>query len=109
MESVFADKTSCSTTAMVPLEILDDSMEPEFPKGCIVVIDPALTPNNGSYVLFENSRGLVMRQLWRRAGRSYLRPLNDRYHTIRIDGQDMLRGVVVQRQGRRRADKKYYS
>lgn len=108
-ESVFADIQSCATTALFSLEVLDDSMEPEFPVGCIVVIDPAAQAKNGSFVLVENDHGLVMRQFWVRAGRQYLRPLNDSYHTIRLISVATIKGVVTQRNGKRRADKKFYS
>ena len=108
MESVFADIQSCATTALFSLEVLDDSMEPEFPIGCIVIIDPSAKAQNGSYVLVENDLGMVMRQLWIRAERHYLRPLNDKYHTVRIESDTIIRGVVTQRKGKRRADKKFY-
>ncbi len=108
MESVFADIQSCSTTALFSLEVLDDSMEPEFPVGCIVIIDPSTKARNGSFVLVENDLGMVMRQLWIRAGREYLRPLNDKYHTVRIESTNIIKGVVCQRKGKRRADKKFY-
>ena len=109
MESVFANLKSCSSTALISLEVLDQSMEPEFPVGCIVIIDPSARPHSGSYVLVENELGMVMRQLWVRAGREYLRPLNDDYHTVRIESTSIIKGVVCQRKGKRRADKKFYS
>jgi len=109
MESVFANIKSCASTALISLEVLDHSMEPEFPVGCVVVIDPSTEAKNGSYVLVENPLGMVMRQLWIRANRKYLRPLNDNFHTVRITDTSIIKGVVVQRKGKRRADKKHYS
>ncbi len=108
MESVFANIKSCSSTALISLEVLDQSMEPEFPVGCVVVIDPSTEAKNGSYVLVENPLGMVMRQLWIRADRKYLKPLNENFHTVRITDTSIIKGVVVQRKGKRRADKKHY-
>ena len=39
----------CSYNELHPLQVLDDSMEPEFPKHCIIVIEPAEVCATGAY------------------------------------------------------------
>jgi len=44
---------NCSTLEPYALRVLGDSMEPEFPDGCIVIVDPGYAPRDGAYVVVE--------------------------------------------------------
>lgn len=80
------------------LRIRGDSMEPRFHDGDIIVIDPAVQPRHGSYVVvrFEDRQEATFKQLMVDAGRKYLKPLNPRYPIEEIDGQATLCGTWVQ-------------
>ncbi|KRT58611.1 S24 family peptidase, partial [endosymbiont of Ridgeia piscesae] len=43
----------CSYNELYPLQVLDDSMEPEFPEKCIIVIEPAEVCATGAYIIAE--------------------------------------------------------
>ncbi|MEW8430755.1 MAG: S24 family peptidase, partial [gamma proteobacterium symbiont of Ctena orbiculata] len=43
----------CSYNELYPLQVLDDSMEPEFPEKCIIVIEPSDVCATGAYVVAE--------------------------------------------------------
>ncbi len=38
----------CSTLEPYALRVLGDSMEPEFPEGCVVIVDPGHVPRDGA-------------------------------------------------------------
>lgn len=42
---------TCTDAETFALRVLDDSMEPEFRRGCIVIIDPTGRATDGSFVL----------------------------------------------------------
>jgi SOS-response transcriptional repressor LexA len=50
----------------------------------------------------------VFRQLQIENGRRFLKPLNPGYPVIELTGAYHIRGVVVQRSGRRRSQHKHY-
>jgi len=80
------------------LEVRGDSMEPEFPEGAIIVVDPAKEARHGSFVVvrFEHEAEATFKQLKIDGARRYLAPLNDRYPIIPINGEATIVGVVVQ-------------
>lgn len=45
------EPATCTEAESFVLRVLDDSMEPEFKKGCMIVIDPTGRATEGSYVL----------------------------------------------------------
>ena len=49
-------QNSCSALEPYALRVLGDSMEPEFPDGCVVIIDPCRAPRDGSYVVVKVPR-----------------------------------------------------
>ncbi len=116
--------TDCSAHEPFALRVLGDSMEPEFPDGTIILIDPSGVVENGCYVLAEISEadiekiqpdsllpdaGYIFRQLAVIDGRYHLKPLNAGYATIEISNQGAVKGVIVQKTGIRRHDIKHYS
>ena len=100
---------SCEESGLFALQVIDDSMEPEFAKGCIILIDPAGVIRNGSFVLAQLDDGeLIFRQLLVQEDRYYLKPMRSRYETIEIPDLDRIKGVIVQRAGTRRSYHKHY-
>ncbi|MFT3741537.1 MAG: S24 family peptidase [Gammaproteobacteria bacterium] len=63
----------------------DSSMEPLFPKNCILILDPAIKPLDRSYVLVKLSNGsLTFRQILIDADYKYLKPLNPELSTLKL-------------------------
>ena len=91
------------------LQVLDDSMEPEFARGCVITIDPTGRPESGAYVLAERPEQFVFRQLRLVGGEVFLEALNKSYPRLRCaEGLAVVKGVVVQRSGPRRSYHKRY-
>ncbi len=102
------DIGGCAGSEPFALRVLGDSMEPEFQDGCIIVIEADGVVKNGSYVLAVVDEEYIFRQLVIENGRYFLKPLNNAYETVEIPGLEAVKGVVVQKAGRRRRDRKHY-
>lgn len=101
--------SACSDAAPFALRVTDDSMEPEFARGCIVIVDPTGHATDGAYVLAEHGEGYIFRTLRMEGGRLWLEALNPEYPAIALDGgMAGVRGVIVQRAGTRRRYHKRY-
>ena len=101
----------CSAAEPFALQVRDDSMEPEFANGCIIIIDPTGLATNGAYVLAKIENGYIFRQLVIEEGQFYIQPLNEAYaHERRAIDKDMIEGVITQQAGAtgRRKDRKHY-
>ena len=48
------DNGSCSEAEPFALQVIDDSMEPEFNTGCIIIIDSSAIVRDGSYVFAKD-------------------------------------------------------
>jgi len=83
-------------------------MEPEFPDGCIVIVDPGYTPRDGPYVIVEFAGDVFFRQIVFDGDRRTLRALNPRHGSFELTPPYVIRGGVVQRAGRRRSQHKHY-
>lgn len=103
------ESKTCTEAEPFALRVTDDSMEPEFKKGCVIIVDPTGRLEDGAFVLAEFATELLFRQLHRNADTCSLRPLNPRYPSTSID-KDMtvVLGVITQRAGPRRRDHKRY-
>ncbi|MBU0654209.1 MAG: S24 family peptidase [Gammaproteobacteria bacterium] len=100
---------SCSESEPYAMQVTDDSMEPEFDRGCIIIIDPTGIVRDGAYVFaVDNKDEYIFRQLRILDGRHLLVALNESYQTIEISGMDRIEGVVTQRAGKRRSYHKWY-
>ena len=99
---------SCSESEPYALRVLGDSMLPEFAEGVIIIIDPAGAIRDGSYVMAEHDNEYIFRQLRIVDDKYYLQPLNDLYDTVEIGGQEVIRGVITQKAGKYRKDRKHY-
>lgn len=98
----------CSALEPYALRVLGDSMEPEFPDGCVVIVDPGHLPRDGSYVIVEYAGDVFFRQLVIDGERRLLKALNPKYGVFELVPPYTLRGGVVQRSGERRSQHKHY-
>ena len=98
----------CSELEPYALQVTGDSMAPEFWDGCVIIIEPGSAARHASFVVVDYNGDTLFRQLQIEGGRRFLKPLNARYPAIELTGDYTLRGVVVQRSGRRRAQHKHY-
>ncbi|MDH3693770.1 MAG: S24 family peptidase [Gammaproteobacteria bacterium] len=100
--------SGCAGSEPFALQVLGDSMEPEFRDGAIVIVEPGVVVDDGCYVVAQHNEEYVLRQLNIHEQRWYLKPLNEDYETVEISGLDTIRGRVIQRTGRRRSERKSY-
>lgn len=103
-----AEIRSCAEAEPYALRVIGDSMEPEFRDGHIIIIDPALPARNDAYVVIDYQGETRFRQLVIQDGRRFLKALNPAYPAQELRETYSVRGVVVQRAGRRRRDHKHY-
>lgn len=102
---------NCGNSEPYALQVIDDSMEPEFKKGCLIIIDPAGVVEHECYVLAMVENGYIFRQLLIENGRYYIQPLNEDYvHEKREINFDAIHGRIVQQSGARgrRSERKHY-
>ena len=101
--------STCTDAATFALRVMDDSMEPEFRRHCIVIIDPTGHARDGAYVLAEIEGEYIFRRLRMDGNRVWLEALNETYPALELDaGIASIKGVVVQRAGTRRRYLKQY-
>ncbi|MFN2308326.1 MAG: S24 family peptidase [Gammaproteobacteria bacterium] len=108
IQTFAADVGGCASDEPFALQVLGDSMEPEFEHGCIIVIDPAGVIHNGCFVLAEVDGEHIFRQLLMQEDRYYLKPMRSSYDTVEIASLKPIAGVIVQKAGRRRSQHKRY-
>ncbi len=108
--------SACSEIEPFALQVLGDSMEPEFPDGCIVTIEPAEACEHGMYImtLVEDTRWF--RQYLNDDQGERLVALNASYPEIPLTGLEwQVEGIIMQRTLRRhqslsgRRESKHYS
>ncbi len=75
------------------LRIVGDSMDPDFPEGMIIVVEPEMQAEPGDYVVAKNGDDATFKQLIRDGADWYLRPVNPRY-PIKPLGSSRIIGVV---------------
>ena len=102
------DEPGCSGGESFALRVVGDSMAPEFPDGCVIIVDPGHAPKDGSYVIVEFAGDVFFRRLGFDGERRFLQPLNPEYGGFELTPPYTIRGGVVQRVGRRRAQRKHY-
>lgn len=100
---------TCIEAEPYALRVTDDSMAPEFPCGCVVIVDPTGIAADGAFVVAEHDGGLTLRRLRLDDHGVRLEAVADDYGVIRPEnGLSAVKGVVTQRAGRRRRDHKRY-
>jgi SOS-response transcriptional repressor LexA len=84
------------TSNSFSLRVEGDSMEPEFPNGCVIFVDPQTQPLNGDYVVvtLDDTHHATFKQLVLDGAQRYLKPLNPRYPIIPITSEARVCGVV---------------
>lgn len=118
------EPSTCTEAETFVLQVLDDSMEPEFRKHCMIVIDPTGLATDGSYVLArcadnQNSDDTPagdsveqyhFRQLRKHDSEQWqLCSLNSAYPSVSTPADfSEIVGVIVQRAGTRRRYHKRY-
>ncbi len=98
----------CSSHDPVALQVLGDSMAPEFLEGQIIIIEPEGVISNGSYVLAVYAEEYIFRQLVIENQHYFLKPLNEKYPTLEITDLSAIKGVIIQKAGKRRHEHKHY-
>ncbi len=94
--------SSCSNSEPFALQVIGDSMAPEFPDACIVVIEPSDWCQHGMYVMALVEGVRWFRQYVRDDLGERLVALNDIYPEIALDGLDCkVEGIIMQRTLRR--------
>lgn len=77
------------------LRVSGDSMEPEFPEGCIIIVEPEMEPRHGDYVIVRNgSNEATFKQLIQDGADCYLKPINPRYPVKQMPKGAVFCGVV---------------
>ena len=105
------DMGGCSSSEPFALQVVDDSMEPEFKKGVIIVIDSQGHVQSGSYVIAEIESGYIFRRLFIEDGKHFIRALQEGHEEIELSGIEQIKGVVIQQAaptGRRKDRVHYY-
>ena len=78
------------------LRVEGDSMEPEFPQGCIIFVEPEAHAVHGDFVIvcLDATNQATFKQLVQDGAQRYLKPLNPRYPIISIEQDARICGVV---------------
>lgn len=79
------------------LRVEGDSMEPTFPRGCLIIVEPGEDPHPGQYVIVrQNGSEATFKQLIQDGGTYMLKPINDRYPIMQMQAGAVFCGVVKQ-------------
>ena len=106
---VDTDHSGCAENEPYALRVLGDSMSPEFEEGHIIIVEPTLSAPSGAYVVCEYEGETWLRQYVVEEDRRFLHAVNAGYPRIEITGRLVIRGIVSQRVGKRRRDRKHYA
>lgn len=79
------------------LRVRGDSMEPKFPEGSIIIVDPDAAIDHRAFVIvrLDNEQEATFKQFIIDGDRRYLKPLNPRYPILDISGPATFCGRVV--------------
>ena len=105
------DMGGCSSAEPFALQVLDNSMEPEFKKGCLIIIDPEGIATDGAYVFATDPSGHIFRKLIIENEKYYIVPLHEDYmHEKREVAFNDIKGVIVSQSGTKgkRSERKKY-
>ena len=100
-------ESNCGASEPFALQVTDNSMEPEFTEGCIVIIDPVGQCRNDQYVFVEYDGVRWFRQYLEKDSKKYLIALNNLYPDILLDNSFDVLGVIIQKNENRKI--KHYS
>ena len=102
IKSAVEEGGGCTSKAPFALQVLGDSMEPEFLDGVVIIIDPNQPATHGAYVVADYDGETTFRQFVIRDNKKYLVALNDNHPDIEITMELTIRGVITQRSRSRR-------
>ena len=91
------------------LRVVGDSMLPEFADGQIVIVDPAYPLSPGAFVVVDYGGEVILAQYTVEAEQKRLQFLNVDYAPLVLVPPYQIKGVVTQRAGRRRSERKHYA
>lgn len=95
----FEDVESNVSEEAFALEVEGDAMEPLFPAGCRIIVEPTREAKTGDYVVARGPgwAAASFAQFMRDGGERYLKPTNPRYPVRAIGPDVVIVGVVVER------------
>ena len=103
-----AFSSPCEGNEPYALMVIGDSMLPEFIDGDVLVIYPKSVFTDGSYVIAWHNEEYIFRQLEVRDGKLFIKALNPAYPTQELSGPDAVKGVITQKKGKGRGNRKNY-
>jgi SOS-response transcriptional repressor LexA len=103
-------QSGCSAEGMEPfaLRVIGDSMTPEFQDGHIIVVDPGYPLMSGVFAVVENGHEVIFGQYFREGARCWIEYLNPAFAPVELAPEHQVKGVITQRNTRRRKDTKHY-
>ncbi len=95
--------SSCSSKEPFALQVLGNSMEPEFPDKCMIIIEPSDWCQSGMYVMVMVEGVRWFRQYIKDAAGERLVALNEIYPEIPLQDLDWKpEGIIMQRNIKRK-------
>ena len=99
----------CAQNEPFALQVTDQVMEPEFPQGCIIIIEPNGILEDGCYVVADLGDGFIFRKLTINPSGMELDTLSgEPNQPVIVVKAEQIRGRVIQRAGKKRKDRKHY-
>ena len=90
-----------NTPELFVLQVLGDSMLPEFQEGDIIIVDPGLNSKHEKFVVMECQGEYSFSQYIVKNDEAYLTPLHPDHPTEKVTKDHKLKGVVVQKKRRK--------
>jgi len=90
------------------LQVVGDSMAPEFNNGQVVIVDPAFAVTSGAFVVVDFGGEIILGVYQSSEDQPRLTFLNPGYEALTLVQPYQIKGVVIQRAGRRRVERKHY-
>jgi len=102
--------TGCGSEGMEAfvLQVIGDSMSPAFEDGHIIVVDPGYPLTNRCYAVLINKSEVLFGLYVRDKNGSRLEYLKPGEASVILEDEFGVKGVVTQRNGRRRKDTVYF-
>lgn len=99
--------SACSSHEPFALQVLGDSMEPEFPDGCIIVLEPSDQCAPGMYIMALVEGVRWFRQYLKDEQGERLVALNDLYPDIPLEGLEWQPEAICMQRNIKRSIKHY--
>ena len=99
--------SACSAKEPFALQVLGNSMEPEFPDGCIIIVEPSDQCLSGMYIMTLVEGVRWFRQYIKDDQGERLVALNDLYPEIPLEGLDWKVEAIVRQRNIKRKVKHY--